>query len=803
MLVFKEEENRHKYVLILAILMYTLVFSFSTIIKHRNFYSYAWDLGVFNQAMYNSVYENKLLHYTCDSYLNIKNNYLAFHFSPILGLLFPIYYLFPWVSTLLVIKSFLLAVAAYPLYLLGIKLTENKSLSLLVSLVYLIQPGLHGSNWFDFQPQVFIPLMLFSTFYFFLEKKWKFYIPTLLLSLFIEEHTFLIVGTILAGYYLVENTQIKDLLDYQNSQTRIVYATLGVSILVYILGSVVKLYFPVNSLYLDIFQTSKSFEVLEFKGSGFVLPFYALRYPFKALVALGHDLDLKFLYIIFLYGSLLFLPLLSIFSLPSMFLYLPFMLSNYRAYYTLGAHYYLYLVTSIFIGLLYTLKYLNNNHTKITRHVLTLSLFFVLLLSPLSPASQVLNRNQQVLWYPDQSRTVQEIDNLSQLVGYVPKNASVVTMNHIFPHVSGRVNAYVLPVLEANEEIERDLELYINELLESCDYVLLDLNVLGYWSEYAFENIVTSTEFGVWKTKGNSVLFKRGISDIVLPGDQAQIFTVAEIQFGSHEIISDPITNEPVARSVNGSKPGLFVYGPYTFLPEGNYVVSYRIKVENSESPLVGYYQITRELEEVVTRKNIWSYDFTDSDWHVVDIVVGLDRISMLTEFQLYSFGKADVYVSEISVTPLSVESIVSSTRSYYSDNLVVPNGDVTDEMIIRSINETMNELWYGPYSIIEPGSYVLDFNLRARPLGDSFSNDVIKLDVISSKNLSMIAEFNVTALDMEGGDWKKIVLRFTVNEPMKLEFRGMYPSNDWLIELSDITLNPILPETIVQYDVA
>ena len=99
MMFINNGKSKHKTVLLIAILVYTVVFSFSTIIKHRNFYSYAWDLGVFNQAMYNSVFEDKLFHYTCDSYLNFKENYLAFHFSPILGLIFPLYYLFTWVST--------------------------------------------------------------------------------------------------------------------------------------------------------------------------------------------------------------------------------------------------------------------------------------------------------------------------------------------------------------------------------------------------------------------------------------------------------------------------------------------------------------------------------------------------------------------------------------------------------------------------------------------------------------------------------------------------------------------------------
>ena len=106
--------HRHTLVLVAAIAVYATVFSYATIQKHRDFHSYAWDLGVFNQVMYSSVYGGRLFHYTCDSYLNVEENYLAFHFSPILVLLFPLYYLFPYPSLLLKLNITALADAAYP-----------------------------------------------------------------------------------------------------------------------------------------------------------------------------------------------------------------------------------------------------------------------------------------------------------------------------------------------------------------------------------------------------------------------------------------------------------------------------------------------------------------------------------------------------------------------------------------------------------------------------------------------------------------------------------------------------------------
>ena len=792
-------EDKRKAVLFVSILVYTIVLSIATINKHRGFYSYAWDLGVFDQVVHNSLFENRFLQYTCDSYLNLKSSYLAFHFSPILVLLFPFYYLLPNVSTLLILKSLLLALGAFPLYYLGARITGNRNLGLIVSLVYLVQPGLHASNWFDFQPQVFIPLLLFSTYLFFIESRWKLFFPTMILSLLIEEHVFLIYLTLLMGYYLAQREQIKDLIDVNNVRTRCVFVSVFIAFIIFFLGGYTKNIFPVNDLYLDVFQTSKSFEVLEFSGSGFSLPFYVLRNPIKSISALVYDLDLKFLYIIFLYAPLIFLPILNSFSIPSYVLYLPFLLSNYRAYYTLGAHYYLYLVTSIFIGLVYALRGWGDEK-RIPKHFVLVSVLFMVILSPLSPLSQAINSDQDVLWYPVQARTDIEIDHLTELVNLVPGDAAVLTMNHLFPHFSGRTNSYVIPVVSVTDEVTVDnLESYIDKLIEASDYVLLDLNVLDFWSEYVFDKIYDGSDFHVWQVKGNAVLFSRSGVSTLLPGETVRVYGVDQLQTGNNPVIYDGSFESPYVVSYKSSRPKNVVYGPYTFLPRGNYLVTFRIRVENSSSPLVGYVQVTRDLEEVLSRKYVWSFDVSSDEWFNVELVLGLEDIAKMTEFQFYSFGDSVTYLQQIRVEPLTYDKIVSSTNSITYEELSIACGNVTDDGYIHSTGKSEHCLWYGPYQVVEPGIYNVEFNLRVHVLSDDHSQNILSLDVVSSKRLEVYAEYNLTEHNVVLDEWNKVVLVIQVDEPTKLEFRGMNSSSGWMIELSEITLNPVLEELIIK----
>jgi len=94
------KKRMHEVIIVLCILIYTVVFSYNTCLKHYTFHSYSWDLGVFNQAIYTTIYEGKFFYYTPDLFMNPEGSYFAIHFSPILLLILPLYALLPSVQTL-------------------------------------------------------------------------------------------------------------------------------------------------------------------------------------------------------------------------------------------------------------------------------------------------------------------------------------------------------------------------------------------------------------------------------------------------------------------------------------------------------------------------------------------------------------------------------------------------------------------------------------------------------------------------------------------------------------------------------
>ena len=49
--------------LLLTIFFYTIIFSYFTLIKYYSFSSYGWDLGIFDQLFYSSIFGGKRFYF--------------------------------------------------------------------------------------------------------------------------------------------------------------------------------------------------------------------------------------------------------------------------------------------------------------------------------------------------------------------------------------------------------------------------------------------------------------------------------------------------------------------------------------------------------------------------------------------------------------------------------------------------------------------------------------------------------------------------------------------------------------------
>lgn len=128
-------------------------------LKHILFQSTAWDLAIFDQAIY-LISQGKQ---PISSFLNIHilGDHAAFIFYP-LSLFYKFY---PSVYWLFLIQAFSLSLGALPIWYIARYQGLTKSQSLTVSLVYLLYPLIFNINLFDFHPDVIaVPAILWAIF---------------------------------------------------------------------------------------------------------------------------------------------------------------------------------------------------------------------------------------------------------------------------------------------------------------------------------------------------------------------------------------------------------------------------------------------------------------------------------------------------------------------------------------------------------------------------------------------------------------------------------------------------------------
>jgi uncharacterized membrane protein len=191
----------------LMVVLYIAYFGWFTLRAFDLFVYQAHDLGIYDQAVWNTVHGRPFRSTLEEPY----DTLLGDHFEPIVLLLALPYALWPSPKTLLLIQSAALGLGALPVYWLareglasaleGRRTTgegpageERPSTSLVVEVaalafaaVYLLYPAVHSANVFEFHPSALaIPLLLYSI-YFLRKRRFALYFLFLILTMSTKE----------------------------------------------------------------------------------------------------------------------------------------------------------------------------------------------------------------------------------------------------------------------------------------------------------------------------------------------------------------------------------------------------------------------------------------------------------------------------------------------------------------------------------------------------------------------------------------------------------------------------------------
>jgi uncharacterized membrane protein len=433
-------KHKTECLILLFILAYTIVFSYYTILRHYSFGSGAYDLGIYENLLWRTLNYGDFLKSVPDP-IGPTGYFFSVHFSPILFLLLPIYAVYQAPETLLIFQSFILALGAYPLFLLARRELKREAAGVVFAVAYLLYLPLHGVNWFDFHTQALLPVLFLFAFLYFKEEKWlKFFVCITLALMVNEVIPAIVIFFGLYGLWVNRKTWLnREFIQKLNVRALTMNKSVLYSAITVILG------FSWFLLAIGVIRY--------FDQSGVqVGPWSDLfSNPIRALEAAINPADVKLSYILWTFGPLMFLSFLDP---PSLFIAAPWFLAAFLAVYpnpyiaAVGYQYPAQILSFVFISAVYGAKYLvansrilrfqlkiphmPNRLSMILAAVLMVSIFSSVMLSPLGVA----NEKPQV--------TLRD-KVLGDIINLIPSNASVSTQNELQPHLARRLNCYPYP----------------------------------------------------------------------------------------------------------------------------------------------------------------------------------------------------------------------------------------------------------------------------------------------------------------------------------------------------------------------
>ena len=569
-----------------AVCGYVILFSYMTILKYLALRSSAYDLGIYNQAMFTATRLGRLFYYTPDLPANPGGSVFGAHFVPLFFLLLPIYALMPSPETLLVIQSFVLALAAFPMYLLGSRVSSRKSTGLLFAMLYLLSPLVQGINWLDFHPEAFVPLGFLTALYAMDAKRWKLYFAGILLTLSSLEFT----GVIVALYGAIELIKHrKSLLASLNARKILEPGPVSLVTLVLALcwtATAVGFIHIFNPTQTFLFGGNFSWSILGARSLVGV-PIAVVTDPQRAILAVSYGLQQKTLFL-----AMVFLPFavflkwggrVALLMVPWLFVSLT---SNQSSFFMLNDQYTAFLAPFLLAAAVYGYVRLRGSPRLKARTLLkvkvgtvSLALIVALLASPflnISLAGYVVFGNRGI-----PSLGVHE-QFASTIVGMIPQDASVLTQSNLFPLVSSRLNAFLFPY-QTYFPPGTSFNSTVSAFMQESDFILLDVKTDTLAPTWMLNLLSSSPEFGLYAAADGLVLYKQGYHAAPIffsPIEATWTSQDLHLQSGTH-VTDTSSTQQTVLfhSSSEGNMP--FWSGPDTIVPPGRFVLDFRIRIDS------------------------------------------------------------------------------------------------------------------------------------------------------------------------------------------------------------------------------
>ncbi|GAB4549159.1 MAG: hypothetical protein Kow0063_44050 [Anaerolineae bacterium] len=466
------------------VLLYIATFTRLAILRHASFNSSGFDLGIYDQVVWNTLH-GRIYFYTTTGQplLHLSN-----HADPILLLVAPFYLIYSGPEMLLLLQAAAIGLGGLPLYWLAREKLESNLAALSLLSAYLLFPTLAIVTLWDFHPPALAAGFLMYAFYFLERRRPVWFLVFAVLAMACKEHIPLVVAFM--GLYLI----------FRHRDWRLGAFTTGLALLYFVI--VMYWIIPTYSVTGDHLFLG----YYDYLGdSPLEIVVNAITHPGLVVNTLLQPARLDYLYQVltpFMYLPLLGWPVLLI-GLPMFAINL--LSTNPAMHDATGGQYGADVAPWLAFAALYGAFYLRRGLGRLwpaARPWLTQAISLCLLVvavvwhmfygySPLS-----LNRP---LW------RISDHDRLAErFMAHIPPDAPISAQARLYPHLSNRTIAYQFP--DVND----------------AEFIFLDVTT-STWPVHpndlkaAVQALLDSGEFGVLDAADGYLLLKRGLANRELP----------------------------------------------------------------------------------------------------------------------------------------------------------------------------------------------------------------------------------------------------------------------------------------------
>ncbi len=419
---FREKHPRFtawmgRYGIYIMVLFFILLYSMISLLKHMNFQSHGWDLGIFDQH----VWQLSRFEFGFNTVRMVPSLW-GDHFHPIFFLVAPAYWIWSDARMLLIYQAIIVALGAIPVFYVVKRNFESRFCALCLALTYLIFWGTMELIFFDFHTEAFLGPVLALSYFFIDRENWAGYLLTLPLLLWVKETTALLVFFL--GLYVI----IFRRKWFVGSATCII--SMGW------FYAVTRIIMPPLAAGGNYFY----FKYYSHMGDNWVdVGKYLLTHPWdgiKQLFVPYHKAKLLF----FILLPFLFLPLIGGFSIVAIPALLERLLSNYYPHWEILRHYNAVFAPIFIFALMDAIPRLHRWLGKRGKEIDFRKLVFAIcLLILLVNVPFTFARSAKTLFNP----YFYQLDPRMEQMGYdiismIPPDASVCAQDPVVPHMSQR-----------------------------------------------------------------------------------------------------------------------------------------------------------------------------------------------------------------------------------------------------------------------------------------------------------------------------------------------------------------------------